>query len=310
MIEWRSAGEGMGTVDLADLSGDQIVIHYGGALNSVDAYTFANSLIEFANTITAVNQAIDPSQSIEVRLEALDKGSFRAVLRRIPKGIGGFFSGGAKEIFWGIIVALIYEKLFANDPKILIKVGADQVVVERGSDRVIIPKVIFENTQTLKKKPEIEKHITKTFEIVAADQAIENFGLTPSVKDKRPLVQFGRDEFPILSLPTPLEEPRPTQRERREKARLLILKAWLKRGPQKWSFEWNGFPISAPIRDQEFFSRLENREFLIGSGDALDVELYYVQEYDEGLGIYVNDPSTFVVEKVIKPISSGVQLKL
>src|SRR6516164_9626113 len=112
MIEWRSAGEGMGTVDLADLSGDQIVIHYGGALNSVDAYTFANSLIEFANTITAVNQAIDPSQSIEVRLEALDKGSFRAVLRRIPKGIGGFFSGGAKEIFWGIIVALIYDKLF------------------------------------------------------------------------------------------------------------------------------------------------------------------------------------------------------
>lgn len=106
MIRWRSAGDSMGAIDLGELKGDQIVIHYGGALTSVDAYTFANSLIELANTITAVNHAIDPNQNIEVRLEALDKGSFRAVLKRIPKGIGGFFSAGAKDIFWAIIAAL------------------------------------------------------------------------------------------------------------------------------------------------------------------------------------------------------------
>ena len=45
MIRWRSAGDSMGAIDLGELKGDQIVIHYGGALTSVDAYTFANSLI-------------------------------------------------------------------------------------------------------------------------------------------------------------------------------------------------------------------------------------------------------------------------
>ena len=42
MVRWRAKGfEKMGTVDLRDLSGDQIVIHFGGELTSVDAYTFA-----------------------------------------------------------------------------------------------------------------------------------------------------------------------------------------------------------------------------------------------------------------------------
>ena len=38
----------MGIVNVGDLGGDQIVIHFGGALTSVDAYTFGNSLIAFA----------------------------------------------------------------------------------------------------------------------------------------------------------------------------------------------------------------------------------------------------------------------
>jgi hypothetical protein len=100
------------------------------------------------------------------------------------------------------------------------------------------------------------------------------------------------------------------QRERREKARLVILKAWLKRGNSKWSFEWNGIPISAPIRDQEFFDRLENREFLIGSGDALDVELYYIQRFDADINVYVNDQTTYVVEKVIRTISRPFQTRI
>jgi hypothetical protein len=301
----------MSIVDLGALKGDQIVIHYGGALTSVDAYTFANSLIEFADAVRAVNQAVDPKQNIEVRLEALDTGSFRAVLRRIPKGLGDFFSEGKKEIFWGLIVALIYDKLLAGDPKVTIKVSSDQVVIEKSGDKIIVPRNIYDCAQSMKNKPEIEKHISKTFEIVENDPAIENFGLTPHVKDKEPLVQFRREEFSKLSIPGVLTTgPSDATRERRERARLVILKAWLKRGNSKWSFEWNGVPISAPIKDQDFFTRLENREFLIGAGDALDVELYYIQNFDQGLRIYVTDQSTYVVEKVFKPISRAVQAEL
>ena len=48
-VQWQPPGGGTGTIRLSELSGDQIVIHFGGALTSVDAYTFGNSLIAFAD---------------------------------------------------------------------------------------------------------------------------------------------------------------------------------------------------------------------------------------------------------------------
>ena len=113
-VEWRETGETVGTIDLREFEGDQIVIHFGGSLTSVDAYTFANSLLAFADTIRAVNTVINPNQNIEVRLEAIGPGSFRAVIKRVKKGLGGLFSRGAEQVFWGIVAALIYDKTLCN----------------------------------------------------------------------------------------------------------------------------------------------------------------------------------------------------
>lgn len=311
MVRWRSAGESMGTVDLGEIKGDQIVIHYGGALTSVNAYTFANSLIAFADTVQAINKAIDPKQVIEIRVESLDTGSFRAILKRVPKEWGNIFAKKTEEFFWTLICSFIIDRVILNDPKTTINISSDQVVIQKGSDRYIIPRAIYDTTSKLRNDPAIQENISKTFEVVSQDPAIDNFGLTPNQKDKEPLIQFRRDEFDNLSLPIHSllpDEPNFKRRERKERATLLILKAWLRRGPTKWTFEWNGFPISAPIKDAEFFTRLENREFLIGAGDALDVELSYIQELNEA-GVYANNMTTFVVEKVYGPVPRGSQLE-
>jgi hypothetical protein len=309
MIRWRAVGESMGTVDLGELKGDHIVIHYGGALTSVDAYTFANSLISFADMVRAVSNAVDPNQIIEIRVEALEKGSFRALLKRVPKGWGDVFSKRASEFIWTLICTLIVEKLINNEPHIII--SDDQVIIQKGDDRYIIPRAAYDQAKDIAKKPDIQQKISKTFETIENDPAIDNFGLTPSIKDQEPLVQFKRDEFQQLSYPVTLpEEVKGGRRERCERAVLVILKAWFKRSSSKWSFEWNGHPISAPIKDQEFFTRLEKREFLLGVGDALDVELRWMQDYDDRIMTYINDTSTFVVEKVYRPISRDVQLSL
>jgi hypothetical protein len=105
------------------------------------------------------------------------------------------------------------------------------------------------------------------------------------------------------------------RRPRSEQARLVITKAWLKRDKRtlhKWSFEWNGVPISAPIKDEDFLDKLEHREYLIGTGDALDAQINYQQVYDEGLDMYVNESDSFVVERVIRPVprSGGRQSRM
>ena len=304
----------MGTVNLGDLRGDQIVIHYGGALTSVDAYTFANSLIAFADTVRAVNSAIEPSLNIEIRLEAIGAGSFRAILRRMPKGLGGFFSRGAEAVFWGIVGALICDKLIKDSPAVVINIGKDQVIIERDGDKIIIPRGVYDRVQILKNNPEIQRQITKTFQVIEEDPAIENFGVTPSIEDREPLFQIDRKDFRTLSQPVALAPSDPTDniRERRERARLLILKAWMKGGNQKWAFEWNGVPISAPIKDTDFLSKLVRGEILFRSGDALDVVLYFVQNFDHGLGLYVNDQTSYQVEKITGQVTraGGHQLPL
>jgi hypothetical protein len=252
----------MGTVNVGDLGGDQIVIHFGGALTSVDAYTFGNSLIAFADTIRAVNGVLNPEQNIEVRLEAVGPGSFRAVIKRLKKGLGGFFARGAEAVFWGIIATLIYENLLKRDPHTTIRVEPNEVIIEKGGDTIIIPRTIYDQMPAVRTSPEVQKNLSRTFQVIEEDSAIENFGMTPNLQDEKPLVQVSRTEFLVLAQTDyALEVTEDTRsRVRTERVRLVILKAWFVSGNRKWSFEWNGVPLSAPIMDQTFFDKLASRE--------------------------------------------------
>lgn len=310
IVRWRNSGEGMGTVDLRTLDDDQIVIHYGGSLNSVDAYTFANSLIAFADTARSVSDAVSPGDGrTEVRVEALGPGSFRAVIKRIPTGLTGFFRRGAENLFWAYVAFLIIDKIHGNTEAQL-QVSDDQVIITRGHDRIIVPRQVYEKSSELKKNPDVQKNITKTFEIIEEDEAIENFGLTRRASDVEPLVQVDRREFPRLaSQPERAVQARDGLKfqDKTEQARLLVLKLWLKPSTsRKWSFEWNGVPISAPIKDVGFLAKLDRRDLVIGAGDALDVELAWVQVFDEQINMYVNDQSTFEVVRVIDVIQREV----
>jgi hypothetical protein len=146
--------------------------------------------------------------------------------------------------------------------------------------------------------------------VIERDEAVDNFGLTPRITDEEPLIQIPRQDFSRLASLPSIVEGDTGRRERLERARLVILKAWLTPGNRKWSFEWNGVPISAPIKDQSFWQKLSNREFLIGQGDALDVKLKYHQIYDSALGVYVNDHHTFEIIEVIAHVPRRPQPEL
>jgi hypothetical protein len=152
--------------------------------------------------------------------------------------------------------------------------------------------------------PEVQKNLSRTFQAVEFDEGIENFGLTPRIDDDEPVVQIPKDSFPRLATPI-LIEGDPKRREKTERARLIILKAWLTPGKRKWSFEWNGIPLSAPITDPDFWEKLANRTILIGQGDALDVEIRYQQGYEDQLGVWVNDAHTFEITRVSAHIPRG-----
>jgi hypothetical protein len=294
----------MAIIRLGDFQDDTIVLHFGGSSQSIDAYTFAEALTGFADTALAVSATIDPGTQIEILVEATGPGSYRTQIRRIKKDYGGLLAVGG-TVFWGVVSNVVYDATLKTDPKPEITVNSDEVIIKHGNDTIIVPRKVHEATEHVKKNPAVQRGLSKTFAALDADENVADFGITGSLKDPEPLIRIPRAEFPkVITFDVPTEE-QPKERIVKERARVVVLKAWLNHAKRKWSFEWNGVPISAPIADTEFLNKLDRREILFGSGDALDVEITFKQNYDSALGIFVNDPNSFVITRVIRPVPRG-----
>jgi hypothetical protein len=288
-------------LSLHEFEGDTVVVHFGGEPASINAHTFASVLLGLAATAYAVSATIDPGHEIEIRLEAIGPGSFRARLRRYRKHYGGIFSGPVGAVLWSVVANIIYDSAIKKETPPIIIVKTDEVIIETGGRTYVVPRVVHEATENAKKNPEVQEGLRRTFETLQRDERITEFGLTGRMDDPLKL-RIPRAEFPrILEAVTIFQEDT-KERTVKETARLVILKAWLNQAKRKWAFEWNGVPVSAPIADGDFLDRIERREVLLGAGDALDVEIAFKQRYDPTLGVFVNEQNSFVITKVIKPV--------
>ena len=303
MISWRASGASMGTIDLREFKDGQIVIHFGGELTSVDAYTFSNSLMAFADTIRAVNNIVNPGQNIEIRLDSVGPGSFRAVVKKIQKGIGGLFSEAHKHFLWMLVGAAIVDPLFEGERTI--EFLDDKVIIREGGDELIISREAFDQFESVRNDPKVQRGIRRTFETIERDESVENFGLTPAVNDDEPLVQIPRDDFARIAHGPAVEESSETRRKQRNTALIIVLKPWVDASNRKWSFEWNGVPISAYVKHDEFLAQVANHSIRFGNGDALEVVIEYFQDYDSERDVWVNDTSTFEIVEVIAFLPNG-----
>jgi hypothetical protein len=289
-------------ISLYELRGDSVVIHFGGETGSIDAYTFAGALIGLTQTAYAISLTVDPGHEIEIRLEAIGPGSFRARLRRYKKQYGGVFTRAVEAVFWGIVANIIYDALIKKDASPRITINTNEVIVETEGRVIIVPRAVHDATQNVKNNPDVQEGLRRTFEPLLRDTNITEFALTSRMDDPDPPVRVPRSEFPRVLAAVSIFQKDTKERTIRETARVVILKAWLNHAKRKWAFEWNGVPVSAPIADQDFLDKLERRELLLGAGDALDVEIAFKQRYDDELGVFVNEPNSFIIAKVVRPV--------
>lgn len=288
-----------------DFEDDSIVLHFGGAEGRIDAYTLAEALIGFADMVRAISATIDPGTDIELVVEATGSGSFRARIRRIRENYSGLLTiGGA--VFWGIVSNYIYDNYVKNDPPPQVIVQDDRTIVKIGRHTIVVTPDVQAGTDHAKQNPAVRSNLAKTFAALEADENVRDFGVTGSINDPEPKFSIPRSEFPKIAQQSRIIDEEPRSRSTSRKARLFVMKAWLNRSKRKWSFEWNGEPVSAPISDAIFLDKLDRREVLLGAGDALDVDLSFEQNFDKTLGVWINDPTSYVVTKVLRPIPRGM----
>ncbi len=281
------------------------MLHFGGRPNEVDAYTFANSILAFSEALREINYQLNPDFKIEIAIDALGSGSFRAKLKTGAIKISGLFSGSIKELLIGILAALIYDKIFNNEIKVVIK--DDSYIVEHGHDRIIMSKNIYEAKDKLPNPAVVEKHLAEAFEVLKEDSSITEFGITKEIDDTKPILIIPRPIFDRLS-ERRLSGSGQKQKFVEEHTKVVIIKAVFERSERKWQFVWNGIRISAPIKDQTFFDRLAKREFEFGQGDILDVILGIHKTLDDVSGAYINDK--YEIVKVLSHTPGPKQMEM
>ena len=119
-------------------------------------------------------------------------------------------------------------------------------------------------------------------------------------------MQIPRTDFDILiKMPDLLLSEEEKRRPRTHTAILIVLKPWINASKRKWSFEWNGVPISAYVQDEEFLDQIRAHRIRFGNGDALEADIQVYEELDETIGVWINDPSTYVIQSVRKFMPAG-----
>lgn len=300
----------MTTIDLRRAPRDAFVMHYGGEPTHVNAFTFANSLVAMSEAIRTLNADINPEHKIEIVIDSLGAGSFRAKIKTFHHRLPRLLKPVWNTVILPLLLSIIIENYYDDEPTII--VGDDHYVLEYGEDRIILPKDVYQFKSEVKSRRKVNEDIAKAFEAIETDESIKQFGIARDFDEEVPLIEIPREKFPKLVEMPALDalEIQENMRVTEERVEVVILRAILKRGARKWQFVWRGVPISAPIRDESFFDGMERREYTFGHGDRLDAQMKYVQVRDEDAGVFVNDPNSYEITRVHRVMTSLKQMDL
>lgn len=170
-----------------------------------------------------------------------------------------------------------------NDVNII--VNTDEVIIEKGSDRVIVPRAVYDATKSAEKNPEFREAMNRTFEAIGEDKGVTGLAIVDSMDAPPPSVVIPRERIYAIAITTRTD---PDQRVIVENADLHIVKAILEPGKRKWEFNWRGFRVNAAIRDDSFHTKFGEHEITIAPGDQLRVRLSIKQQRDPHSGVYTN----------------------
>jgi hypothetical protein len=275
----------MQKIDIRQI-GDELVLYFGCQGTRINAYTLASALVSFADAAKAANNQINPGYDIEIVVEALGNGSFKARIRAIYRSARNLFSAdSAKTIVLAIVATLIYDHTIAPNHDVKVEIKDDSVVITQGEKEIIVPRNIYEATKDIKRDSEVKRSVSSFFRSIDQDQSVESIGIT-SKMDSTPDFQLNRDCIHEAAISS--DQTEPNSRVIPEQAEIQILRAILERSKRRWEFSWRGIRISAPVTDAKFYEDFFAHKIKIAPGDTLQVTLLVRQVRDPDTGVYTN----------------------
>lgn len=287
--------------------GNTFTIRFGVQTNDVDALMFINSLSHTATIIQEINREINSGAKIDIRIKAIEKGSFLVHVELIETLMESLknlltpetISTGADIV--GIFVALLNVKtwLKADKPQVVAETGDTVVIKNSMNDQRTITTHVYNlyiGNATVKDR------IEQNFAAITNDPTIESFEILDPMGT--PLYSATRAEYQDLSVRD--ETIQLDEKVITEIAILSIVKPSFDPA-LTWDFYYKGNRIGIKIKDPEFYKAVEKgRPF--AKGDKLEVEIIIRQKYNLSVDTFVN--KSIMINRIIRHIPRGEQLKI
>jgi len=286
---------------------DEFVIHFGVQGERINAYTLASTLISIADAARLANAQLNPGYEVEILVEALGAGSFRARIRSLYRGAENLFSKETlKAVVLGVIVNFVYQHTLAPDTDVNVIVNTNEVVIEQGETRVVVPREIHEATKQVEKNQKFRQSVSGIAAAVDADKTVSSVAFGPPDNGDLPLVEIPRERFQALAADINASDG--GSRELVQLAEVEILRAILELSRRRWEFAWSGVRIAAPVLDRSFYDRFAAHEITIAPGDRLRVRLKIKQKRRPDSGVFMNE--SYEVIEVLTHIPRAVQRQI
>lgn len=274
-------------------------LKFDGQLHQIDANVLINSLIHTTAIIQEVNRYLDTGKKIEIKVKALEKGSFLVHIELLESALDSIKSLFTKQnvelaaVIVTILVGLIEVKKFlkGKKPKSVESKEERTKIINENGDVLIIENATF---NIYENSPIVKDALSQNFDALNNDPSITGFEITD--KNEKPIIRVEKVEFSDLSLKS--EEISNDERIIKEAATLNIVRLSFEES-LKWEFYHKGNKVSAKIKDPNFYE-LINKGESFAKGDILEVELQINQKWDESVNTFVN--KSYQINKIVRHI--------
>lgn len=287
--------------------GNDFKIKFDGQQHQVDANILISSLIHTTTIVQEVNKHLNSGKKIEIKVKALEKGSFLCHIELVETALDSLKNLLTKEnvevgaAIIGSVVGLIELKKFLKGSKAkeVEKSGDKTKIVNKEGHVIIIENAVF---NIYEHNPVVKDALAQNFDVLNNDPAIVGYEITD--KNEKPLVRVDKNEFNDLAKKS--DEVEEGDRTIIEAASINIVRVSFEEN-LKWDFYYRGNKINAKISDPSFYELIDKGQ-AFAKGDVLEVELQINQKFDESVNTFVT--KSYQVNKIIRHISRNEQQKI
>lgn len=258
-------------------------IVFAGQSGQIDANTLIVALGHYQTIMSEANKELGAIKTIELKVNALEKGSFVIDISVVESVFKQIFSGDSIEYIANIcaIVGGVYGayRILGGRAARTDKQKDEIKVKVKGKNNILVNKAIL----NIYNQVPVRESISKTIEAAREDPNVD--GLTIEGPDEK--VSFPRDKFDeYIHHSFDDEDMLPPERSEIERNTLTIVSLSFEPG-NSWQFMYRGFKISVRVKDNILMELIDQGE-RFGKGDSIEVDIETVQRYNPAYKAYEN----------------------